>query len=58
LMARQNHNLIPEFHPSGGHVGFVAGRNPVRPQYYAEWRVVRFLAAFASPDMPESTMHG
>jgi predicted alpha/beta-fold hydrolase len=31
----------------GGHVGFVAGRLPWRPCYYAEWRALDFLAARA-----------
>jgi uncharacterized protein len=35
--------LALEFVPHGGHVGFVMGP-PWRPFYYAEWRVVEFLA--------------
>ncbi len=31
----------------GGHVGFIAGRVPWRPLYYAEWRALDFLAAHA-----------
>jgi len=42
-MARGNPYLHVEFHELGGHVGFVSGRNPLRPRYYAEWRVVDFL---------------
>ena len=42
-MARSNPDLILEFHELGGHVGFVSGRNPLHPHYYAEWRVVDFL---------------
>lgn len=42
--ARSNSCLQVEIHESGGHVGFVSGRNPFRPRYYAEWRVVEFLA--------------
>ena len=42
-LARGNPNLILEFHELGGHVGFVSGRNPFHPHYYAEWRVVDFL---------------
>lgn len=33
-----------EFHERGGHAGFVGGRNPFRPCYYAEARVGDFLA--------------
>lgn len=43
-VARDNPSLHVEFHELGGHVGFVSGRNPFRPCYYAEWRVVDFLA--------------
>jgi predicted alpha/beta-fold hydrolase len=38
-----NPNLEVEFHPKGGHVGFVSGQNPFRPFYHAEWRVAEFL---------------
>ena len=43
--ARENTNLTLEFTRRGGHVGFVGGRVPFRPSYYAEWRVCEFLAA-------------
>lgn len=43
-VSRSNPNLHVEFHELGGHVGFVSGLNPFRPRYYAEWRVVDFLA--------------
>ena len=42
--ARDNACLTTEFPAKGGHVGFVAGRNPWRPFYYAEWRVTDFLS--------------
>jgi hypothetical protein len=42
--ARENANLVLEFTRGGGHVGFIAGRVPLRPSYYAEWRVCEFLA--------------
>jgi predicted alpha/beta-fold hydrolase len=42
-VARDNEMLHVEFHELGGHVGFVSGRNPFRPRYYAEWRVMDFL---------------
>jgi predicted alpha/beta-fold hydrolase len=43
--AAQNAALRAEFHPRGGHVGFVAG-SPWRPFYYAEWRVFAFFDEF------------
>ena len=42
-IAETNPHLTPEFTPHGGHVGFVAGKLPWRPFYYAEWRVCEFL---------------
>lgn len=44
MSARSNPYLYVEIHESGGHVGFVSGRNPFRPRYYAEWRIVDFLS--------------
>lgn len=38
-----NAALTPEFTPRGGHVGFVSGKVPWRPIYYAEHRVFRFF---------------
>lgn len=43
-IARDNPSLEVEFVRRGGHVGFVSGRLPWRPVYYAEWRVGDFLA--------------
>lgn len=43
-IARDNVALEVEFVRRGGHVGFVSGRVPWRPVYYAEWRVADFLA--------------
>jgi len=43
-IAEMNAHLSLEFTPHGGHVGFVAGRVPWRPFYYAEWRACEFLA--------------
>lgn len=43
-IARGNKALQIEFSPRGGHVGFVGGRNPFNPLYYAEQRVGDFLA--------------
>jgi predicted alpha/beta-fold hydrolase len=42
-IARSNPCLVAEFHQRGGHVGFVAGRRPWSPRYYAEDRVLSFL---------------
>jgi predicted alpha/beta-fold hydrolase len=43
-VAGQNEFLHLEFVRHGGHVGFVSGRWPWRPFYYAERRVCEFLA--------------
>jgi predicted alpha/beta-fold hydrolase len=43
-----NPDIVVEFHRSGGHIGFVGGKNPLRPQYYAEQRVIGFLDRFVS----------
>ncbi|MCA0375873.1 MAG: alpha/beta fold hydrolase [Gemmatimonadetes bacterium] len=40
--------VTPEFVPRGGHVGFTAGGNPLRPWYYGEWRAAEFLAQHAA----------
>jgi uncharacterized protein len=42
-VAADNPRIEIEFPASGGHVGFVSGHNPLRPFYYAEWRVTEFL---------------
>jgi uncharacterized protein len=42
--ARDNPALHLEFSPRGGHVGFVGGRLPWRPEYHAERRTLEFLA--------------
>ena len=44
-MAERNRQLTIEFPPHGGHVGFVAGRVPWRPFFYAEWRACEFFAS-------------
>ena len=46
--AAGNSALTVEFAESGGHVGFVAGKWPWRPRYYAEQRAVDFLRAGGS----------
>jgi len=38
-----------EFPAKGGHVGFVAGRNPLRPFYYAEWRLANYFERMIKP---------
>lgn len=43
-LAERNPALHVEFTSAGGHVGFVAGRNPFRPVYYLEERAGDFLA--------------
>jgi predicted alpha/beta-fold hydrolase len=43
-IASTNPLLHLEFTRAGGHVGFVGGRLPWRPHYYAEWRVCEFLS--------------
>lgn len=44
--AAGNSNLTVEFHPHGGHVGFIAGNNPLHPVYYAEQRAAEFVSRF------------
>jgi hypothetical protein len=41
--AHGNPHLTAEFHQRGGHVGFISGRTPWAPRYYAEERVLEFL---------------
>lgn len=49
-VADRSPTLTLELSPHGGHVGFVAGRFPWRPRYYAEERVFRFFEAHWSAD--------
>jgi predicted alpha/beta-fold hydrolase len=44
-IAASHSALQLEFTPRGGHVGFVGGRLPWRPFYFAEWRACEFLAS-------------
>jgi uncharacterized protein len=44
LVAGKNDKISVEFWQYGGHVGFVSGRWPLRPRYFAEERVIEFLA--------------
>ena len=43
-VAASNPWIEMEFTERGGHVGFIDGRVPWRPRYYAEWRVIDHLA--------------
>lgn len=43
-VAARNPMLEVDFPRHGGHAGFIAGSNPFRPLYYAEWRACEFLA--------------
>ena len=47
-----NPALHLEFTPHGGHVGFVGGRVPWKPFYYAEQRACEFLASRAGVFQP------
>jgi uncharacterized protein len=42
-IAASNPQIETEFLMKGGHVGFIAGQNPLRPFYYAERRVAQFF---------------
>lgn len=44
-VAAKNPHLTVEFHARGGHVGFVGGRLPWRPDYYAERRTFEWAGA-------------
>ena len=44
MVASKSSFLVAELLTNGGHVGFVSGRFPLHPHYYAEERVVEFLA--------------
>lgn len=45
-VARANPLLLPEFTPTGGHVGWVSG-SPLAPVYHMEPRVIHWLEGFA-----------
>jgi predicted alpha/beta-fold hydrolase len=44
--------LHAEFTDRGGHTGFVAGANPLRPRYWAERQAIEFLADYAPSMRP------
>ena len=48
VVARNRPNFTVEFWKNGGHVGFVSGSWPFCPRYYAEERVLEFLATHSS----------
>jgi len=41
--AERSPYLIPQFTQRGGHVGFVCGKTPLQPRFWAEEHVVRFV---------------
>lgn len=57
-VAAGNPALELEFTSRGGHAGFVAGRNPFRPVYYAERRVGDFLAERLAQPLTRSDSAG
>jgi predicted alpha/beta-fold hydrolase len=57
-IGRENDALELEFVQRGGHVGFVSGRVPWRPIYYAEWRIADFLARRFADSTPSSSTTG
>jgi predicted alpha/beta-fold hydrolase len=50
--AARNPCLTPEFHPRGGHVGFVGGWVPWRADYYAERRTLEWARAHLPAPAP------
>jgi uncharacterized protein len=56
LVAAKNSCLDVEFHDHGGHVGFVSGRVPWRPVYYAEERVIQYLGQYVAPEKAGSSL--
>jgi hypothetical protein len=52
-IAIQNSALVAEFHPHGGHVGFVEGTSPRAVRYYAERRIAEFCGERLTPSTHE-----
>ncbi|MEZ5590876.1 MAG: hypothetical protein R3F53_09300 [Gammaproteobacteria bacterium] len=44
--AELSQNITLELSPDGGHVGFVSGLWPWRPQYWLEQRIPDFLSEY------------
>jgi predicted alpha/beta-fold hydrolase len=57
MMARNSAFIEAEIWPTGGHVGFVNGHSPFYPHYYAEERIVEFLANAMSSMSSSVTLH-
>ena len=53
-VASRNPWIEMEFTDRGGHVGFIDGRFPWRPRYYAEWRVMDHLAKALDPRLEDA----
>jgi predicted alpha/beta-fold hydrolase len=54
-LASRNPALLLEFVDHGGHVGFVAGANPLRPEYYLEDRLLEVASQRLDGSRPAST---
>ena len=50
VIANANPQLHVEFVKQGGHVGFIGGRVPWRPMYYAELRLFDFFGSWLNPE--------
>ncbi|HEY9480438.1 MAG TPA: hydrolase [Gemmatimonadaceae bacterium] len=55
-IADGNPYLTTEFVERGGHAGFISGRFPWKPFYYAEWRATEFLEERAARARRESVV--
>lgn len=51
MVALNNRQLTVEFHDRGGHAGFVSGSVPWRPVFFAERRVLEYLATRIAKDL-------
>jgi predicted alpha/beta-fold hydrolase len=50
-VAARNPEIQIEFTTHGGHAGFIAGRTPFRPAYWAEDRLMRFFDSWTAGQM-------